>query len=89
MVAAHDAAVLTAARDVGRPQECRVVDRERCVERERRLSYLCCVCGHFVRVLRVLRLQRRHPQYYLSPEIGVNASNSYSAQEIALLWLKN
>ena len=39
----------------------------------------------FARVLRVLRLQRRHPQYYLSPEIGVNASNSYNAQEIALL----
>ena len=42
-------------------------ESERCVERERCLSYLCCVCGHFVRVLRELGLFRRLQQYYLSP----------------------
>ena len=68
LIAAHvdKAAFLAAARDVGRSRECRVLFiRERCVERKRRLSYLCCVCGHFVRVVRPLLRFRRHSQYYL------------------------
>ena len=76
LIAAHvdKAAFLAAARDVGRSRECRVLFiRERCVEREGRLSHLCCVCGHFSRVLRELRIFRRLQQYYLSPDC-VNAS---------------
>ena len=59
------------------------------VGRDVYLSYLCCVCGHFVRVVRALRQLRRGLEYYREALIGATRRLAHTARRKSLCFGSN